>query len=328
MAFNREDLITWNELAPSLQAVIRALQLQLIELNDRLDIIRITKKLVHFNRVLSEHICSDHPHPNAANCLVRQPLTEYKVGDTVMDSSLPPYCVLECVQAGKTSSYHIHYTTYDGWVPDEEYEKYDTVEEVNTELLRLYSVLKNHIETREAHNNASDFLIRHPDKEYKIGAVVFENLKDRSNINWSNTATEAIKQRVLNNLSVTKVLEVGPLSGPTTKTGSNSSNYPTNTVSYPIPNATTLKTCDEECLNLLNRLDEHINNITPHENLNFLFRLPNTHYNKGDEVFLPNHFKSIYYLVALTSGTTGSTESKDLSVGTVTYNDNVLFASL
>lgn len=137
MAFNREDLITWNELAPSLQTIFKALQTEVMASSQRVSkVISKVDELPNTNSVdsqieayienkllpnlgstdvikdanlrinslqdrLSDHINSTNPHPNTgADFLIHQTNHAYSVDDRVYEYSLPTYYVLECLEAG------------------------------------------------------------------------------------------------------------------------------------------------------------------------------------------------------------------------------------
>ena len=142
MAFNREDLITWNELAPSLQTILRALQTSITrdsqrinQILDRIEGLPLENEIhgiitsyindhilpnladapviaAHTHRLnkleedLEYHINSTDPHPNyveKASFLIHNTNTEYKEGDTVFVKGLPINIALECVEAGTTN---------------------------------------------------------------------------------------------------------------------------------------------------------------------------------------------------------------------------------
>lgn len=151
MAFNREDLITWNELAPSLQTILRALQTGITRDSERINNIidRIgdstasdniqdiitnyinntvlpnladapamaeqIQKVNNLEEKLNDHIDSENPHPNQINpsdFLVHRSNTNYNVGDTVFVEGLPMNVILECVQSGTSGSTTPNFADY------------------------------------------------------------------------------------------------------------------------------------------------------------------------------------------------------------------------
>lgn len=138
MAFNREDLITWNELAPSLQTILTALQTaatnasnRASKISDKIDnaytemdnkiaryiiddllpnlseaaaIKKITNDIEDINEQFRQHIDSSNPHPNAADFLIHHPSTVYAKGDRVYEPTLSARYMLECIQGGRTAA--------------------------------------------------------------------------------------------------------------------------------------------------------------------------------------------------------------------------------
>lgn len=136
MAFNREDLITWNELAPSLQTILVALQTastnatnRASKLSDKIDDLyteidnRISQYIINnvipsfsqtvviqninndiedLDKKFQEHLVTDNPHPNATDFLIHHTSTYYNEGDRVYESSLSMHYILECVKSGIT----------------------------------------------------------------------------------------------------------------------------------------------------------------------------------------------------------------------------------
>ena len=276
MAFNREDLITWNELAPSFQTIIKALQTEITSLTTQFDTIRIIEKMMHFWYLYQKHKYSDHPHDNSnIRSLLRQPNTQYKVGDIVYDMELPPGAVLECVSGGFTAP-DTYMMTYDSYISDEMMEQYNTVAKINTEIAKFHNVLEEHKVIEKAHPYASDFLVRQKNTAYAVGAEVFD---DRQ---------KDITKRIV-------VQTAGTTAAATTPT-----------ISDPVL-ASDLLGADEELENLNNQLEQHINSTNPHSTLSFLTRQPSTAYAVGDKVYIPGQ-NARYYLECKTAGTTVSSQ--------------------
>lgn len=282
MAFNREDLITWNELAPSFQTIIRALQTEITHLTQRLNTMRIVEKMVHFWYVYQQHKYSDHPHPNGLNGILRQPNTHYKVGDIVYDMELPPNCYLECISAGFTAPY-IPVDSYNSYISDEEYAKYNTLDKINVEIARFYNVLEEHKLSTVCHPYASDFFIRQKNKAYAVGESVFDD-----------TAKD-----------VTRRLEVF-------KAGTTAPSDNTPVIPDPVL-PSDLMAADEEMERLNNELENHINSSNPHASLTFMTRQPNTVYSVGNKVFIPGKTAQ-YYLECKSVSGTGKTAKTALSI--------------
>lgn len=274
MAFNREDLITWNELAPSFQTIIKALQSEITNLTQTINTTKTVEGMVQFYAAFKRHELSDHPHPNAINALLRQPNTKYKVGDIVYDTDLPPYCILECTQAGTTASDESN--TNIGQIPSSVYNEYDTVDKVRAEIADFYVDLEKHIVSNDSHPNATNFLIRQYDTEYDLGTVVFDA-----------------------GLPVTQCLEC-------TRAGisGDDPNMSEEDLIDP-PDIDNMSGATEEIARLNVRLEEHVNSTNPHTALSFLTRQPQTSYQKKQCVFIPGK-NARYYLECTQAGTTGT----------------------
>lgn len=282
MAFNREDLITWNELAPSFQTIIKALQTEITYLTQRQNTLSILEKMNHFWNEYQQHKYSDHPHKNGVNGLLRQPNTHYNVGDIVYDMELPPYCCLECISAGFTApdTSSGNYSTY---ISNTDCDNFNTLDKINIEIARFYNVLEEHKLTALSHPYASDFFIRQRNKPYTVGEVVFDD-----------TA-----------IDITRRLEV-TTSG-TTGSQDSSSNIPDPVL------PSDLIAADEEMERLYTELQEHINSTNPHLALVFMTRQPNTTYSVGNKVFIPGQ-KAQYYLECTAVSGSGKTANTTLSI--------------
>lgn len=149
MAFNREDLITWNELAPSLQTILQALQTEVMAGTQRVSkmtsqvnnlptttsvdrqiqtyientllpnlgsatvVKNISNKVDSVETTLTNHMNSIDPHPNTgADFLIHHTNHDYDVNDRVYEFSLPTYYVLECVQAGTSANVKPNFSQY------------------------------------------------------------------------------------------------------------------------------------------------------------------------------------------------------------------------
>ena len=283
MAFNREDLITWNELAPSLQTIIRALQTEITHMTQRTNTIRIVEKMSYFWYTYQKHKYSDNPHPQAINGILRQPNTQYKVGDYIYDMELPLYCVFECKSSGFTAP-ETSVDGYNTYISDSEYEKYNTLSKINVVLANFYNYLKLHQITALSHPYATDFFLRQRNTPYALHEWVFdETSKD-----------------------ITRRLEV--IQAGTTAPATQSDPVIPDPV---LP--TDLIGVDETLENLNTELEEHINAVNPHPQLSFMTRQPNTQYNVGDKVFIPGQ-PAQYYLECKSISGSGKTANTKLSI--------------
>jgi len=280
MAFNREDLITWNELAPSFQTIIRALQSEITHLSQRMNTMRIVQKMSHFLYLFEEHRDSDHPHSGGVNSIMRQPQTRYQVGAIVYDVSLPFGCYLECISPGTTAR-AFPLKNYDGYISDTECNQYNTIDKVRVRIAELYNLLEEHKLIRDAHPNASDFLIRQKNTYYPVGSTVFD---------------DTVKY-------ITRRLEV---------TSAGTTQQDNTPISIPDPAIPSdLIDADIAIETLNTELEEHIAESDPHTAILFLTRQPNTVYHIGEEVFIPGH-GGRYYLECVQVNGAGTTSSNTL----------------
>lgn len=282
MAFNREDLITWNELAPSFQTIIRALQSEITHLTQRMNTMRLVQKMSHFLYLFEEHRNSENPHAGGVNSIMRQPQTDYQVGDIVYDMSLPPGCYLECISSGTTAR-AFPSKNYDGYISDTECNQYNTVDKVNVRIAELYDLLEEHKLRQDAHPNASSLLIRQKNTYYPVGATVFDDTSK----------------------DITRRLEV--ISAGTTK----QDDTPISIPDPAIPSDLIDADIAIEALNT--ELEEHIAESDPHTAVLFLARQPNTVYHVGDKVFIPGK-KSRYYLECKAVSGAGKTANSPLDI--------------
>lgn len=141
MAFNREDLITWNELAPSLQTIFKTLQEEVNDssikslkiaalLDEKMDAEQVdqmirtyiadeiiptlptTAQLYELNDAISDlttqfnyHLDDTNPHPGTGSYfMIHQTKHDYDEGQWVHTEELPNNLVLECVKAGTSGT--------------------------------------------------------------------------------------------------------------------------------------------------------------------------------------------------------------------------------
>lgn len=141
MAFNREDLITWNELAPSLQTIFKTLQEEvndssikslkiatLLEqkmeedqvqqmiasyIDDKViptlptmqQVFKVSDDVADVTRRFQYHLDDTLPHMDTgAYFLIYRSHHGYDEGQWVYTEELPNYFVLECIKSGITSS--------------------------------------------------------------------------------------------------------------------------------------------------------------------------------------------------------------------------------
>lgn len=267
MAFHREDLITWNEFAPSFQASLRTLQTEISLREHRMFAKRISERLLHINALLKRHIKSDHPHPGSLNCLLRQPNTHYKSGDIVFDMELPPGCYLECLTEGITGNAS-EFAISEGFLTDQAYDYYSIPAHINEEIQEIYNFLQKHINIADIHPKALNFLIRQSNHYYDLGDVIFD--PDAPPYCY----LECIKSGI-----------TASIPEPTYDTA---------------PVSETLQEVDEELKSILQELESHISNPIPHEKYKFLTRNPTYQYKIGDTVL----YDARYQLECTVGGTT------------------------
>lgn len=282
MAFNREDLITWNELAPSLQSIFAALQNQITALTRKITLLRIVDKILHFEHIFEQHQDSEHPHNKDVLAILRRPSTKYAKGDRVYDVNLPINCVLECTKAGKTAADVFIETGYDCFVSDAACETYSVLSTLNNKIKALHNSLQKHILDSGSHEFYSNFLTRQHATSYVVGDQVFNDT----------------------NHDITTVLEV------TVKGKTSSKSEITLPAAFV---ATDLQSADEELERLNNELNSHITSNNPHDYLHFLTRQKSTAYQVGDKVFAPG-LPAQYYLECVSVTGEGKTSSSDLKI--------------